>query len=122
MTRDIYIRTKSKVIRYRLGKATRPQTVVNQQLYRTDEMLMCADRNGDRQFVMYPIDGVTPYFVPKEVLDAAGVNPDYTMAYNDIAKQANVGPAKVSSFAPHWILYGIIGAVVIYAVVTGGGF
>lgn len=120
MTRDIYIRTKSKVVRYRLGKAMRPQTVVGQQLYRTDEALMISDKNGDRQFIMYPIDGTVPYFVSPDTLASAGVSPDYTMAYNDIAKQANVSPAKISNFSPQWILYGIIGIVVLYAVILGG--
>ena len=120
MTRDIYIRTKSKVVRYRLGKAMRPQTVVGQQLYRTDESLMLSDKNGDRQFVMYPIDGTVPYYVSAETLAQAGVSPDFTMAYNDISKQANVNPAKASNFNPQWILYGVIGIVVVYAVIIGG--
>ena len=120
MTRDIYIRTKSKVVRFRLGKAMRPQTVIGQQLYRTDEALMISDKNGDRQFIMYPIDGTVPYFVSADTLAAAGVSPDFTMAYNDIAKQANVGPAKISTFNPQWLIYGAIAIVILYAVAIGG--
>lgn len=118
MTRDIYIRTKSEVRRYVLGKQARPQTVIKKHLYRTDDMLMVSDRAANHQFVMYDIDGTQPYWGDL-------VNPDLTMAYTDIAKQSGKGQAvsKVSilnGMDPMWILYGIIGIVVIYAVLTGG--
>lgn len=123
MTRDIYIRTKSGIRRYHLGKLGRPQTVLNRQLYRTDDALMMADRDGDTQFVMYDYDKVVPYYSTPAELEAAGALPDYTMAYNDIAKQAGTPPSKVSlGINPMWIIYGVIGIVIIYAVATGGVF
>ena len=118
MTRDLYIRTKSEVRRYPLGKNTRPLTVVRRRLFRTDDSLMISDRERDHQFVMYDIESTQPCFGPL-------VSPDLTMAYTDIAKQAGKNQAVsklgfLSTINPLWVLYGIIGAVIIYAVLTGG--
>lgn len=118
MTRDLYIRTKSEVRRYVLGKNTRPLTVVRRRLYRTDDSLMISDMASDHQFVMYDIESTQPYYAPP-------VSPDLTMAYTDIAKQAGKNQAVsrlgfLSSMNPIWIVYGIVGIVIIYAVLTGG--
>ena len=63
MTRDIFIKTKSEVRRYTLGKNIRPLTVIGSRLYRTDECLMMKDRESDGEFVMYDIDQTRPYFL-----------------------------------------------------------
>lgn len=118
MTRDIYIRTKSEVRRYVLGKNARPLTVIRKRLYRTDDELMVSDMASSHQFVMYDIDNTQPYYTGL-------VSPDLTMAYIDIAKQAgkNQAVSKIgilNGMDPMWIIYGIIGAVIVYAVAIGG--
>lgn len=118
MTRDLYIRTKSEIRRYPLGKNVRPLTVVRHRLFRTDDALMISDTGSDHQLVMYDIESTQPYY-QQDIL-----SPDLTMAYTDIAKQA--GRASVSRLSflntvnPMWIMYGIIGIVILYAVATGG--
>lgn len=120
MTRDIYIRTKSEVRRYVLGKQVRPQTVIRKHLYRTDDTLMVSDKASNHQFVMYDIEQTQPYW-------AGLVDPDKTMAYTDIAKRSgkNQAVGRVSilnGMDPMWIIYGVIGAIIVYAVLTGGLF
>lgn len=118
MTRDIYLRTKTRVRRYTLGKNGRPLTIVCGGLYRTDEKYMTPSDSEDHEFVMYPKDGTQPYWAT-EVID-----PDLTMAYIDIAKQTSKNAANkinwLNSMNPSWIIYGIVGAVIVYAVAVGG--
>lgn len=118
MTRDIYIRTKSEIRRYVLGKQARPQTVIRKHLYRTDDAFMVSDKASNHQFVMYDMEGTQPYW-------AGPVNPDLTMAYTDIAKQSGKNQAVsgvklLNSIDPMLIVYGIVGIVIVYAVLTGG--
>ena len=118
MTRDLYIRTKSDISRYPFGKNVRPLTVVRHRLFRTDDALMISDTGSDHQLVMYDIESTQPYY------QQGILSPDLTMAYTDIAKQA--GRVSVSKLGflntvnPMWIMYGIIGIVILYAVATGG--
>lgn len=118
MTRDIYIRTKSEVRRYVLGKQARPQTVIRKHLYCTDDECMLSDKASNHQFCMYKIEGTQPFWGPL-------VDPDRQMAYIDIAKQSGKSQAVsgvklLNSINPMLIIYGIVGMVVIYAVLTGG--
>lgn len=118
MTRDIYIRTKSEVRRYVLGRQARPQTVIRKHLYWTDDDVMVSDKASNHQFVMYDIEKTQPYW-------GGLVNPDLMMAYTDIAKQSGKNQAVsgvklLNSIDPMLIVYGIVGIVIIYAVLTGG--
>lgn len=116
MTRDIYIRTKTGVRRYPLTKNCDTLTIVNKGLYRTDEKFMRRDDSGDHEFIVYPANGIQPYFLD-EIVD-----PDETMALLTLAKRArNIGKvSRLSGINPNWILYGMIGVVVIFTVITGG--
>lgn len=117
MTRDLFIRTKSEVRRYPLGKNVRPLTILNKRLYRTDERYMIADKASEHEWVMYPLDGTQPYYATEIV------SPDETMALCDIAKSGGKAVTKLdmlNTISPMWILYGIIGFVIVYAVITGG--
>jgi len=119
MTRDIYLRTKTEVRRYTLGKNGRPLTIVDGGLYRTDEKYMHASDSDDHEFVMYPRDGTQPYW------QDSVIDPDETMAYTDIAKQASKKGAVnklnwLNGVNPNWIIYGIVGGIIIFAVLTGG--
>lgn len=118
MTRDLYIRTKSEIRRNVLGRQARPLTVLKRHLYRTDDQFMISDKASNHQFVMYDLEGTQPYY--SDLL-----NPDLTMAYIDIAKQSGKSQAVsgvklLNSINPMLIIYGIVGIVVIYAVLTGG--
>lgn len=116
MTRDIYIRTKSRVRRYPLGKNVKPLTIIGRRLYRTDDSLMIADASSDHQLLMYDIDDTQPYF--NEPLD-----PDVTMAMIDIAKSSGDSPKRLGALSgmnPMWLVYGAIAVVVVYAVIAGG--
>lgn len=120
MTRDIYIRTKSEVRRYVLGKQARPETVIRKHLYRTDDALMVSDQYSNHQLVMYDIEQTQPYW-------SGPVDPDKTMAYTDIAKRAGKNQAVnkigiLNGLDPMWLIYGVIGAIIVYAVLTGGLF
>lgn len=118
MTRDILIRTRTSVRRYPLGKNVRPLTTLGRRLYRTDDAFMFASDCSDSSFIMYDIEGVQPYFYD------GMISPDKTMAYTDIAKAA--GSRSVSRLGmfsginPSWIVYGLVGAIIVYAVLTGG--
>lgn len=119
MTRDIYIKTAVQVKRYTLGKNVRPLTVIDRRLYRTDEIFMIADDASEHEFLMYDRDSTQPYW------SAEPVSPDVTMAYIDIAKRAgkNTAVTKMSwlnGAHSSWIIYGIVGCIIIYAVLTGG--
>lgn len=117
MTRDLFIRTKTEVRRYPLGKNVRPLTILNKRLYRTDERYMLADRHSDHEMVVYPLDGTQPYFAPEMV------SPDETMALCDIAKAGGKAVTKLDVFNtinPMWLVYGVVAAILVYAVVTGG--
>lgn len=117
MTRDLYIRTKTEVRRYPLGKNVRPLTIVTKRLFRTDERYMIASKDSDHEWVMYDLDGTQPYYAPEIV------SPDETMALCDIAKSGGKAVTKLDAFNtinPMWLIYGIVGAIIVYAVVTGG--
>lgn len=73
MTRDIYIRTKSRVRRYTLKDGGRPQTVINRHLYCTDESLFHSDMYADNQFVMYDLESTQAYW-------NGPISPDHIMA------------------------------------------
>lgn len=125
MTRDIYIRTKSYVRRYPLGKNVRPLTIVTKRLFRTDDALMVSDTASDHQFVMYDIDQTQPYFygMGKQTMPQI-TNPDLTMAYIDAAKQgARSSVSRIgwlTAIPASYLMYGAIGIIVIYAVIIGG--
>lgn len=79
---------------------------------------MVSDKSSNHQFIMYDVEQTQPYW-------AGLVNPDLTMAFIDIAKQSGKAQAvsrigMLNSINPMWLLYGVIGAVVVYAVMTGG--
>lgn len=122
MARHLYIRTKTSVRCYALGKDVRPLTTVSKRLYRTDDCLMIADRESDNQFVMYDIDQTRPYFLERRPYLIRLVNPDKTFAYIDLIKQAGLGASKISIFSripAMYLLYGAIGIVIVYAVIAG---
>lgn len=122
MTRNVYIRTKTSVRRYALGKDVRPLTSIGQRLYRTDECLMMASSESDDQFIMYDIDQTRPYFIDGQPDLIRSVNPDKTFAYIDVVKQAGTGVSKLSWFSQihaMYLLYGAIAIVIIYAVIAG---
>lgn len=119
MTRDLYIMTKSEIRRYVLKKNTRPLTVLNYRLYRTDDRLMIADRASNHQMVVYDLESTQPHF-------SGPVDPDETMAYIEIAKQSGKRAAVsklgiLNSIGSSWLMYGLVAAIVVYAIVTGGG-
>lgn len=117
MTRDIYIRTKTGVRRFALGKNVRPITILNKRLYRTDERYMIASKTDDHEFVMYNLDGTQPYYAPEVV------SPDETMAICEIAKAGGRQVTTLNTLNtinPMLIIYGVIGAVILYAVAVGG--
>ncbi len=119
MTRDLYIRTKTCVTRNPLGKNVRPMTILNKRFYRTDEDLMIASTVDDHEFVMYDLEKTQPYYA-KEV-----VSPDETMALQRIAKSGSNQVSTLgalNSINPSWIIYGIVGALILYAIATGGMF
>ena len=119
MTRDIYIKTAVQVKRYTLGKNVRPLTIIEKRLYRTDERFMIASDASEHEFLMYDRDSTQPYWPPEMV------SPDITMAYIDIAKRSGKNSAVtkmnwLNSAHGSWIIYGIVGCIVLYAVLTGG--
>lgn len=118
MTRYLVIRTKSSLLFLKISKNARPLTTWKQRIFRTDERFMVADRTGTDEFVMYDIDGTQPY--------GAGVklNPDETMALIDVAR-ANKNKAvtkldALNAMDSKIFLYGIIGIVILYALLSGG--
>lgn len=118
MSRFLAIKTKTSVKFFEMGSSVRPLTVVNNRLYRTDEFLMCANKTGGDEFVLYDLDGTQPYGL-KEYL-----NPDETMALIDVARSnnkkavsrlswlTNLNMAKLTPF--------IVIAVLAYAFLNGG--
>lgn len=119
MTRDLLIRTKTSVRRYPLGKNVRPLTIVTKRLFRTDERYMVASTVDANEFVMYQLDGTQPYYAPEVV------SPDETMAMCDIAKTGGKDVTvlnSINSINPSLIIYGIVGAIILYAVLSGGIF
>lgn len=118
MSRSLLIVTKGEIKRYVLGKDVRPMTRVRRRLYRTDEYLMIRNIIGEDEYVMYDIDSTQPYGNEKEYLD-----PDETMNYIAISKGSktkNVKTLGAISDKPEFILYGIVGIVVIFSLLTGG--
>lgn len=117
MTRDLYIRTKTGVRRYPLKKTSGALTILNHGLYRTDDRLMRRDTADNHSFIVYHADALQPYFLD-EVVD-----PDETMALAILAAKSKNGISKVgllNGLNPNWLLYGIIGLLVVYALLTGG--
>ena len=120
MSRYLAIRTKNEVFFLKVSKNSRPLTTWKGRLYRTDERLMIPDHTGKMEFVMYDIDGTQPYGQGRRL------DPDETMALIDIAKTNPKGGSVtkldfLNSINKNYLLYGVIGIVIIYALLTGGG-
>lgn len=95
-----------------MAKQDRPLAMCKKRLYRTDEMLMCADDSGNYQFVMYDFDGTQPYG-RKLFLD-----PDITMVDIDIMKSSQGKPFsydKIFKNAGRILLGVVVGAVLLWA-------
>lgn len=115
MTRRIAIRTKTGVRFYDLKNDGKPIAIIGERLYRTDEKYMLASTTEPDEFCMYDLDSTYPYGVDP-------CAPDETMAYLDIIKASGNKVGKVHSW-PKWLnwntmVYGILGMVVIYYVLT----
>lgn len=118
MTRDLFIKTKTDVTRYTLGKNVRPITVVRHRLYRTDEKLMMADRCADSEFVLYDLDDIQPYCVEETL------SPDDTMAMIDIAKSSgkkSIGVLnQLNQLDSNVFVFALIGIVLAVSFIGGG--
>lgn len=118
MSRSLLIVTKGEIKRYVLGKDVRPMTRVRRRLFRTDEHLMIRNIAGDDEYIIYDVDSTQPYGNEREYLD-----PDETMNYIAISKGSktkNVRTLGALSDKPELLLYGIVGIVVIFSLLTGG--
>jgi hypothetical protein len=118
MSRSLLIVTKTEIKRYTLGKDTRPMTTVRKRLYRTDERLMLHNVAGEDEIIIYDVDSTQPYGSGKEYLD-----PDETMDLIDIGKRArtkNVSHLSGINARPEWIIYGIVGILVVFSLLSGG--
>lgn len=116
MSRSLLIVTKTEIKRYTLGKDTRPMTTVRKRLYRTDERLMLHNVAGEDEIIIYDVDSTQPYGSGKEYLD-----PDETMDLIDIGKRARTkNVSHLSGARPEWIIYGIVGILVVVSLLSGG--
>ena len=116
MARYLVIVTDTTAKRYKLGKDIKPLTTARSRLYRTDSRLCLRNVGAEEELIIYDVDSTQPYGSGTEPL-----NPDETMALIDIAKRGGSRAiTKLSDIKSDYILYGIVGVVIVYALLTGG--
>lgn len=118
MTRQIVIRTKTRIEFKELGAKGRSLTAIGNRLYRTDERLMIPDLNTNREIVMYDLDGTQPYGTGQRL------DPDETMALVDIARAGNGRGVNrlgwFSNITMKKAMPFIVILILVYAFATGG--
>lgn len=120
MARYLIVMTKTEAKRYELSKDIRPMTTVRHRLFRTDEKYQIKVKTKNETFVPYAVDATSPISTTDTI---EWVDPNETMAYIDIAlMNGGRGISKLNGLASikmEWLIYGIIGVVILLSVVRG---
>lgn len=118
--RCLYIETQSEIKRYVLGKDVKPLVVVRHRLYRCDDELMNKSKVGGDEFALYRVDSTQPKGV------GIPIDTNITMAYIRIARSSkSKGSVSIlnslNQISGQHIMWIIIGCVVLFSVLFGGG-
>ena len=112
--RTITIETKTDIHRYKLKDDVLQLVRVRKGLYRTDELYMVPERDGDGESVYYDLGGTQPKG------PGIPIPTKYTMAHCRLVQTNGKKVSMIAGFNMKYLPYALIAFAVIYALVTGG--